>query len=79
MAVIPLLRVIVFCESCTVVVELYNLTYSKAFSGLLSLVVLGICAHILWVVTQVYGRYPPLYASLGTATSAITAVSLPLL
>jgi len=78
MALIPSLRVIIFCESCTVVVGLYNLTYSKASTALLSLGVLGICAHILWL-TQGYSNSYLAFAPFGTATAAVTAVSLPLL
>ncbi|KIM61471.1 hypothetical protein SCLCIDRAFT_1215923 [Scleroderma citrinum Foug A] len=60
MALIPLLRVIIF-----------------SFTSLLSLAVLGICAHILWL-TQGYSNSYLAFAPFGTATSAVTAVSLPL-
>lgn len=60
MALIPLLRVIVFSST-----------------ALLSLGVLGICAHVLWL-TQGYTNSYLAFAPFGTATAAVTAVSLPL-
>ncbi|KAL4076472.1 hypothetical protein J3A83DRAFT_4370630 [Scleroderma citrinum] len=60
MALIPLLRVIIF-----------------SFTTILSLAVLGICAHILWL-THGYSDSYLAFAPFGTASSVVTAISLPL-
>ncbi|KAG6331782.1 hypothetical protein ID866_7307 [Astraeus odoratus] len=48
-----------------------------SFASVLSLGVLGICAHILWL-TQGYTNSYLAFAPFGTASSCITVVSLPL-
>lgn len=80
MSIIPLFRVIAFseCSGDDRAKGVRSLTKSPAFITLLSLVVLGICAHIEYLT----GEYTDIYLSFapfGLGVSCLTVLSLPLL
>lgn len=80
MAIIPFFRVIIFSEYDLLIYQKKDrfLTNFLVLITLFSLVVLGICAHIDYLVAGYTNLYMS-FAPFGLGTACLTILSLPLL